>query len=116
MDTPAKTVPVFELVEMAPVAGPTAPGDRPLHVRGGRETAVRVVETSVDALAENMASFVGAVDRMIMAAAKVAGEFCIDKVEVQCQVSGNGKIGFAGTGVGVEGSASLKLIFARKAG
>ncbi|MCU0841734.1 MAG: hypothetical protein MUF66_03745 [Gammaproteobacteria bacterium] len=112
MPDPHKTIPVFELESaQAPLAGP---GARPLQARGGTERAVQLVETSVDALAASMNEFLTGVNDMLAEAADKAGAFRVETVEVQCQISGSGKIGFAGTGVDLSGGSSLKLVLKRK--
>ena len=108
-----RTIPVFELA--AASAPGAAPGARPLQARGLPERAVQIVETSVDALAASMSEFLAGVNDMLAGAADKAGAFGLETVEVQCQVSGGGKIGFAGTGLDLSGGTSLKLVLKRKA-
>lgn len=112
-DPTNRTIPVFELA-FAPAPG-VAPGARPLQARGLPERAVQIVETSVDTLAASMSEFLAGVNDMLVGAAEKAGAFSVDTVEVQCQVSGGGKIGFAGTGLDLSGGTSLKLVLKRKA-
>ena len=109
-----KTIPIFEAVEI--VEGkPAVPGVRPFQVRSGlRDRAVQLVETGVEVLSENMATFIGGVTDMLAAGHKAAGSFDIETVEVQCQISGGGKIGFAGAGVDLQGGSTLKIIFKKK--
>lgn len=108
-----RKIPVFELRATSAVAG-GAPGARPLQARGLPERAVQIVETSVDTLAASMSEFLAGVNDMLATAADKAGAFSVDTVEVQCQVSGSGKIGFAGTGLDLSGGSSLKLVLKRK--
>jgi hypothetical protein len=109
MPDPQKTIPVFELQSTV------APGARPLQARGATDRAVQLVETSVDALAASMGEFLAGVNSMLADAADKAGAFQVETVEVQCQISGSGKIGFAGTGLDLSGGSSLKLVLKRKA-
>ncbi|HEY6512394.1 MAG TPA: hypothetical protein VI032_10465 [Burkholderiaceae bacterium] len=62
-----------------------------------------------------MSDFLAGVNRMLASAAEKAGAFSVDSVEVQCQIRGGGKIGFAGTGLDLSGGSSLKLVLKRKA-
>ncbi len=61
-----------------------------------------------------MSEFLAGVNDMLATAADKGGAFSVDTVEVQCQVSGSGKIGFAGTGLDLSGGSSLKLVLKRK--
>jgi hypothetical protein len=107
-----RTIPVFELTSASAPAG--AASVRPLQARGVSERAVQIVETSVDTLAASMSEFLAGVNDMLASAAEKAGGFSVDSVEVQCQISGGGKIGFAGTGLDLSGGSSLKLVLKRK--
>jgi hypothetical protein len=42
------------------------------------------------------------------------GQFQLDEVEVALEVTADGRVGFMGSGVGVKGSSTFKLRFARK--
>jgi hypothetical protein len=109
-----KTIGIFEVVE---VSGEKAigPGERPIHARGMRERAVQMLETGVDVLSENMASFIDSLTDMLSASAKVAGPFDIDTVEVECQVNGSGQIGLPGT-AGLQGGANstMRIVFKKQ--
>jgi hypothetical protein len=112
-DPHVKTIAVFELASASPLGA--APGARPLQARGMSDRAVQIVQTSVDALAHGMSEFLAGVNDMLSSAADAAGAFSVDSVEVQCQISGGGKVGFAGTGLDLSGGSSLKLVLKRKA-
>jgi hypothetical protein len=110
-----KTIPIFEVVE---VRGdrPVVPGERPIHARvRSSERAVEILETGVDVLSKNMASFVDSLTDMLSASVKVPGPFDIDTVEVECQVNGSGKIGLPGT-VALQGgaNATMRLVFKKR--
>ena len=104
-----KTIPIFQTVEIG--AAPAPAGVRPVQARGLRERAVEAVETGIDVLSENMASFIEGVNDMLSAGADVAGPFQIDTVEVECKIQAGGKVGFIGTGVELEGGSTLKIVF-----
>jgi hypothetical protein len=108
-----KTIPIFEVVEV--IEGAPAMPERPFETRTSlHDRAVQLVETGVDVLSENIANFIEGVTTMLSSGAMVAGPFDIETVEVQCQISGGGKIGFAGTGVDLHGGSTLKIIFKKK--
>lgn len=113
---PTRTIPVFEAAEVVVGSDYAAPAGRPLQARGLREQTVRIVEAGVDVLQGNMAAFVEAVGAMIAQAAETDGPYQIETLEVQCQISGTGKIGFAGTGLDIGGNSSMKIVFKRKPG
>lgn len=113
-DNSSKTIPIFEVVEVIDNKLST-PGTRPFQTRTGvRELPVQAIETSVDVLSKNMASFIDAVNDMISAGADVVGSYYIETVEVQCQVQVGGKIGFFGTGVDLQGGSTMKIVFKNK--
>ena len=107
------TVPIFDVVEVTET--PAAP-DRPFQPRGGREMSVRMVEQGVEVLKQSMATFVDAVNAMVQHGAEIAGEFEMETVEVNAVIGANGKIGFAGTGLQLEGTSSLKIVLKRRRG
>lgn len=109
-----KTIPIFTAVEVMEVNSASS-GSRPIQARGLRDHAVQLIETGVDVLTENMTNFIEGVSEMISAGAKVAGSFEIETVEVECQISGGGKIGFAGSGIDLQAGSTLKIIFKKKA-
>ncbi len=117
---PPATLPIFEPVQPGTEWAPE-PGGQPKGVdgaasrgRGLRERTTRVVEVSVQTLSENMASFVEGVSAMLAAGTRAAGAYEVDAVEIECQISGSGMIGFAGAGVGVQGSSTLRMIFRKR--
>jgi hypothetical protein len=109
----ARTIPVFEVTDVVS-EGRAVGGDRPVYARGDRARMVRVVETSVEVLQQNMTAFIDGVSAMLAEGARVAGGYEVDTVEVQCQVSGSGTVGFAGTGVGIEGGSTLTITFKKR--
>jgi hypothetical protein len=104
---------VFEGAPTVPVAVTT--GDRPLQARGVADRVVQIVETSVGTLQASMDEFLSGLSAMLANAESKSGAFAVDTIEVQCEISGSGKIGFAGTGVDLSGGSTLKLVLKRKA-
>jgi hypothetical protein len=113
-DKEKKTIPVFEAVEFVSTGVEGTTAYRPIYARGAKEKVINMVETGVDVLRDNMSSFIETVGDMISSSAEAAGNYEIDTVEVECQLSGNGKVGFAGTGIGLTGGSGLKIIFKKK--
>jgi hypothetical protein len=96
----------------------TVPADgRPIHprdLRKMRETVMHATEHAVEEMRENMTRFIHGVQQMLADGAAISGEFQIEEVEVSALVTGEGKIGFAGTGMNLQGETGLKIIFKRK--
>lgn len=109
-----KTVPIFEAIEVVSISAEGTPPIRPVHARGTQDKVIKMVETSVDVLCDNMSSFIESVEDMISSSVEATGNYEIETVEVECQISGNGKIGFAGSSIGMTGGSGLKIIFKKK--
>jgi hypothetical protein len=108
-----KTIAIFGAVEITETEAAT-PSTRPRHVRGLKEEAAKLAELSVDVLSQNMANFIEGLNEVLSSADQAAGSFDMDSVEVQCQISGSGKIGLAGTGVDIQGGSTLKILFKKR--
>jgi len=105
------TILIIDAVEPDAVA----PDGRPMHARGLSDKLVKASERTIDEVRQNMTRFINGVQSILADGAAIAGEFDIETVEVSAQVTGEGKIGFAGTGVNMTGNTGLKLIFKRRA-
>lgn len=116
LDNSENTIPIFEAVSVVPVTSEQS--SRLTESRGGtrsvQELPLRMVEVSTEVLSRNLANFVEGVAAMLSASSMETTGFHIETVEVQCQVGGNGKIGFAGTGVDLQGGSTLKIVFKNK--
>ena len=95
------------------VMEPAAVAGRPLQARGFSEAVLSVTERGVEEVRENMTRFIRGVQKILAEGAAIGGEFRIEEVEVSAQLTAEGKIGFAGTGVNLQGETGLKLIFKR---
>jgi hypothetical protein len=74
-----------------------------------------VTDITLDAFQANIANTTDALSSIFSTAFdKEFGEFQLNDVEVNLEISADGKVGFMGTGVGIKGSSSLKLKFERK--
>src|SRR5690606_12877313 len=93
-----------------------APRMRDTNVtRSGRATAaVRAVEVPFTQLSENFSGFVDNVRGMLARVSEREGNFAVEKVEIQAQINGEGKVGFMGNGVKASGGASIKIILERR--
>lgn len=112
-------IPVFEVIEatVGPVTreGVTR-GPEIARMTGGAGHAVKAVEYSVDVMRDNMTLFVDAINNMIGECSELKGGFSMDSVEVNAHIGAGGTIGFMGTGMNLEGSASLTIVLRRKGG
>jgi hypothetical protein len=108
---------VFEVTEVEKIDGH---GFRDDPVRGPTRSsakagaAVRAIAVDVEQLSDNFVGFVENVRSMLARVSDVAGEFSVEKVEIQAQISGEGKVGFVGSGVKAGGEASIKLVLERR--
>jgi hypothetical protein len=108
------TIVVFD-VEPEPQVGP---GGRPIQPRGMWDTARKVTGhvLPLDELQQNMEHFVSGVQQMLAHSAAAAGEFALNTVEINAQISANGQVGFMGSGVSTTGAASIKFVLTRNKG
>jgi hypothetical protein len=87
----------------------------PLLRSGGiGEKIIKATEVAVDQVEENMARFLSGVGGIIDRGARLTGEYEVETVEVNAQISADGQIGFMGSGIGMTGSAGIKFVFKRK--
>ena len=108
-NNPKDTIVIFDVA----VQSTGGPGGRPLQARGW-DVMVRASEQAVDLVQQNMTRFIKGVQSILADGAALVGAFQMDTVEVNAQITGEGKIGFAGTGATVEGVSSIKIVFKRK--
>lgn len=94
--------------EVAPAGG------RHLGARGDRSVSTHINEQSVSTVKENMNGFLKNLGQILSLEEDVKGDYVIDKVEVNAQITGEGKIGLLGTGVNVGASTGLKIVLQRK--
>ncbi|MBV8580152.1 MAG: hypothetical protein JOZ86_05905 [Candidatus Eremiobacteraeota bacterium] len=77
------------------------------------QTAVTTV--GVDAFIDNIGETTTALRRVFETQFTEAfGEYKLDEIEVDLEISADGKVGFLGSSVGVKGSSSFKLKFKRQ--
>lgn len=94
---------------------PIRGGDRSTRTRGPATMAgVRAVEIDFSHFKANMLSFIENVRTMLGEVSEAAGNFTVEQVEVQAEISGEGKVGFMGSGVKASGGASIKIVFERR--
>ena len=92
----------------------TSVGGRHLGARGDRQPSTHVSEQSVSTVQENMSGFLKNLGQILLLEEEVKGDYTIDRVEVNAQITGEGKIGLLGTGVNVGASTGLKIVLQRK--
>lgn len=61
-----------------------------------------------------MTEFIDGVQEILSKGARIAGEFRMETVEIQAEISVEGKIGFLGTGVAAKGQSQIKIVFQRQ--
>ena len=104
---------IFDIAEELDAAS----AGRPVRARSRvSESAVKTFEISAETVAKNMQEFVRSVNTMLAGADFQEGKYRLETVEVQAQISAEGKIGFLGAGAAAKGSASMKVVFERKEG
>ena len=107
---------VFDVAEVAQLDDDYADG----RTRGGRsrgrsgDAVVRAIEVDVDHLSNNLVGFIDSVRGMLSRVANHESSFAVAKVEVLAEISGEGKVGFMGSGVTATGGASIKIILERR--
>ena len=102
---------IFDVAEIAD-AGPIG---RPVRSRSAAsDTAMKAFTTSAEELADSMRSFVESVNVMVADTAVQDSLYQLEKIEVQAQISAEGKIGFLGAGAAAKGSAGMKIVFERR--
>jgi len=90
------------------------PGGRPLKARGVGEKVVKATSVAVDEVQKNMIRFLTSIRDTLAKGAAIAGEYEVDTVEINAQISADGQIGFMGSNVGMAGSAGIKFVFKRR--
>ena len=110
---------IFEAVTPVVVEPDFGPGGRPIEARVVSEVAMRVGEVSVNTLRKSTEFFFDSIgqmlEQMLQSAPKTASAYRVDKVELHCQISADGKIGIAGIGMGLKGDAGIKFVLQRVA-
>ncbi len=91
----------------------TQAGGRPLGARG-TSASTYMSERSVNEVRENMSGFLKGLGQILSLGEEVGGDYDIDRVEVNAQITGEGKLGLLGTGVNVGAATGLKIVLQRK--
>ena len=90
------------------------PGGPLLRSGGVSEKVIKATAVAVDQVEKNMARFLSGVGDIINKGAELTGEYEVETVEVNAQISADGQIGFMGSGIGMTGSAGITFVFKRK--
>jgi hypothetical protein len=108
---------VFDVVEIQAVDedDTRSPRERMTVTRSTKApAAIRAIDVEFSTLSENFSGFVNNVRSMLAKVAAHESAFMVEKVEIQAEISGEGKVGFMGNGVKASGGASIKLILERR--
>jgi hypothetical protein len=112
-DDNQKSITVFELEELQ--IEEIGPEGRPMHPRGGPLDRIkRVIAKQVpkDQFQKNISDFISQTQDILSKSMLVStGEFNLDTVEVNAEISAGGQIGFMGTGLSMEGKGGIKFVF-----
>ena len=68
----------------------------------------------VEQVQQNMTQFLANIQEILAKGAEVSGEFWLDTIEINAQISAEGQIGFMGNNVGTAGSAGIKFLLKRR--
>ncbi len=106
---------VFDVAEITELDDEYDDRSRSGRSRGrSSSAAVRAIDVNVNQLSDNLVGFVDSVRGMLARVADHQSSFAVEKVEVLAQVSGEGKVGFMGSGVKATGGASIKIVLERR--
>lgn len=61
-----------------------------------------------------MTEFIDGVQEILSKGARISGEFRMETVEIQAEISMEGKIGFLGTVAAAKGQSQIKIVFQRQ--
>jgi len=90
------------------------PGGRPLKARGIGEKVVKATSVAIEEVQKNMTRFLSGIRDTLDKGAAIKGEYEVDTVEINAQISAEGQIGFMGSNVGMMGSAGITFVFKRR--
>ena len=113
-DPQEPTVLILDL-ESEPQAGP---GGRPFQPRGVLDAVRKLTGRAVPVgqLQENMTAFLTGVQEIVAKSADMQGGFRLETVEIDAQITAEGKFALMGSSVGMAGSAGIKFVLKRGGG
>ena len=76
---------------------------------------VKSKEIAVNDFKENLSRFLLNVEDIFSTAKERYDDFIMDSIEINAEVSADGKVGFMGTEVGISGTHGIKFVFKRSA-
>lgn len=104
---------MFELEELQ--IEEVGPEGRPVHPRGDRLDRIKKIITNQvpkDQFQKNISDFISQTQDILSKSTLAStGEFELDTVEVNAEISAGGQIGFMGTGLSMEGKGGIKFVF-----
>jgi hypothetical protein len=74
---------------------------------------VKSKEIAVNDFKENLSRFLLSVEDILSTSKERYGNFIMDGIEINAEVSADGKVGFMGTEVGITGTHGIKFVFKR---
>src|SRR6476661_655013 len=74
---------------------------------------VKSKEIAVDDFKYSLSRFLLTVENILSTSKQRYGDFIMDSIEINAEVSADGKVGFMGTEVGVSGTHGIKFVFKR---
>ncbi len=72
---------------------------------------VKSREIGVNDFKENLSRFLLSVEDILSTSKERYGSFSMESVEINAEVSADGKVGFMGTEVGISGTHGIKFVF-----
>jgi hypothetical protein len=80
-----------------------------------KRLVVKSKEIAVNDFKENLSRFLLNVEGILSTSKDRYGNFIMDSIEINAEVSAEGKVGFMGTEVGISGTHGIKFVFKRSA-
>jgi len=78
-----------------------------------RNLVVKSKEIAVNDFKKNLSAFLLIVEDILSTSKDRYGNFIMDGIEINAEISADGKVGFMGTEVGISGTHGIKFVFKR---
>jgi hypothetical protein len=114
-DQPEPTVLILDVESEPQQLGPDG---RPIHQRGVMDAIRKLTGRAVPVaeLQQNMTGFLTGIQEVIAKSDEMHGGFRLDTVEIDAQITADGKFALMGSSVGMSGSAGIKFVLKRGGG
>jgi hypothetical protein len=80
-----------------------------------KRLVVKSKEITLDEIRENLSKFLLNVEDILSTSKERYGDFKMDSIEINAEISADGKVGFMGTEAGISGTHGIKFVFKRSA-